>query len=122
MVEVTAKLKDGDPVTVEYALAEDLEGLVAQFEVEGEEGKGEEVVYNNARANIIVGLQSYIRGRLRPDENGKVASQKEIQKAVDEWRPGSRQPAKSKVEKAADLYEQMSEEERKALIAKLQAG
>lgn len=101
--------KDADPVSYEYPMPENLDDLSEAF--------GEEVVYNNATANMVVGLQSFIRGLHNAEEP---KSAEEIAEAVANWKPGTRKPAMSKVEKATELFASLTDEEKAAALASLQ--
>ncbi len=110
MSKVSAKIgKDGTPTEVEYPL------LDANTTSELNSNFTEKVVVAHAKSSITVALQSLLRGLLKA---GK--SPADIKKAVSEWKPGMRTPGKSKLEKAEDLLGQMSPEDRKALLKKLQ--
>ena len=90
---------------------------------------GDEVVFNQLMAQIQVGRQSLVRNRinatLHPIEEGvkpgKIddAWKVKAQTDLDAWKPGTRAPAVSKIEKATKLLDTLSEEDKKALIAKL---
>ena len=111
MAKVSAKIgQDGTPVEVEYPLldATTTEGLNKAFT--------ESIVVAHARSSITVALQSAIRGLIKAGKKGA-----EIQKAVDEWKPGMRTPGKSKLEKASELLGTLTPEERKNLLKQLQS-
>ena len=115
MVEVTAKVnEDGDKTTVTYDLPDSLEDLVERF--------GEQVIVNQAKANITIGLQNFIRSTSRPDKDGNVKTDEEVQAAVTAWMPGTRAPAKSKTEKAKELFAALTPEQRAELLAELGGG
>lgn len=91
---------------------------------------GDEICFANLMANVQVGRQSLVRNRLdatlHPAEGekpGKIddAWRAKMQTDLDAWKPGNRAPAKSKVEKATTLFDTMTDEEKAAAIAKLQA-
>ncbi len=110
MSKVSAKIgKDGPPVEVDYPLldAETTSPLNANFT--------EKVVVAHAKSSITVALQSFLRGLIKAGKNAK-----EAQAATNEWKPGMRTPGKSKLEKAEDYLGKLSEDERKALLKKLQ--
>ena len=104
MATITAKNKEKVEISAEYDLPEDLAGLTKRFTAE--------IVAKQARSAIVVSLQGYIRSL---SNTGKSA--KEIQKLVDEWLPSSRQPGKSKSERAQELFDQLSDEEKAAFLA-----
>ena len=107
MTKVSAKMgkdKDAKSVTVEYDIPEDLKGLRERF--------GDKVVAAHVNASVTIALQSFLRGQLKADK-----SPADIQKAVNEWKPGVRAPGKSAVDKAKDALEKLSPEERSAVLA-----
>ena len=104
MAAITAKNKEKVEVSAEYDLPEDLIGLVKRFT--------EDVVAKQARSAIVVSFQTFIRGL---SNAGKSA--KEIQKAANDWLPSSRQPGKSKSERAQELFDQLSDEEKASFLA-----
>jgi hypothetical protein len=107
MATITAKDgKEGAAVAVEYEISEDLAGLEAAF--------GAEVIANRASASIIVALQGYMRSLQR---QGKTA--KEIQAAVNEWKPGIKARGKSPQEKLMDQFAGLDPDARKALLKEL---
>lgn len=106
MVKVSAKLgkdKDAKSSAVEWDLPEKLSQIVQKY--------GEDVVTAHVRSSFVISLQSYIRGLIKKGE-----SQANIQKAVNEWKPGVRVPGKSAVDKAADALNKLSPEERKQVL------
>jgi len=112
MSKVSAKIgKDGEVCEVEYPGLDvtTLADLVAEF--------GEDKVISHAKSSVTVALQSNIRAMLKA---GK--SQKEIEEAVSKWKPSTRTPGKSKLEKAQELFGTMSAEERKDLLKRMSAA
>lgn len=107
MATITVKNKEKQVVSADYDLPEDLNGLTKRFTAD--------VVAKQARSSMVVSLQGFIRGL---SNSGKSA--KEIQAAVNDWMPSSRQPGKSRAEKAQELFGQLSDEEKAAFLA--QAG
>lgn len=97
------------PVVVEYDFGDNVADAVGKF--------GDEVVASYLFAQLKIALQAYVRGLLK---QGK--SEAEIKTAVAQWKPGTRKPGKSKLEKAQDILKGMTDEERKALIAQLKGG
>lgn len=78
---------------------------------------GEEVVFSNYARQAKVSIQAYIRSQA---DQGK--SDAEIQEALDSYKLGVVQRSgKSKVAKASELFANMSDEDKKAFIASLQA-
>ncbi len=108
-MKVSAKTKDKQPVTIEYDLPEHLEGLRKHF--------GDEVVNAAAKGAIVISLQAYIR---RLIEKGK--NHAEIQAECKVWKPDTRTVVKQTAfEKATGAVTKLSPEERKQLLAQLQA-
>ena len=105
-IEVTAKIKDGKPVTVSYDFGDNLKEMVSKF--------GDEVVYSNAKANMRISLQDLVRAGIKGEKKPK-----EITKDVTEWIPGVKKKGKSKAEKLKDQVAELSPEEKKELLAKL---
>ena len=80
----------------------------------------EESVYANFLKGAKVALQSKIRTLLALD-GADAKSDDEILQAITEWKPGARSTrAASNTSKAEKIIDKMSDEERQALIAKLQ--
>ena len=105
--EVSAKLADGEPVKVQFDFGEP-GAMAAKF--------GGEVVESFAKSGIRVAVQDVIRGGIKA---GKKPA--EIQKLVDDYKPGVRKKGKSKAEKLQDSFKELTPEERKALLARLTA-
>jgi hypothetical protein len=124
--DVTAKIgTDGTPVTIKCNFAENLDELVDQFTVEGEEGSGEKLVYAHSRASMIVALQGKMRNLMDPEREGGPMTAAQIQAELVnpdgslKWRPGTRAPGKTAAEKIAELTAKMDPETRKKLLAQL---
>ena len=109
-MKVSAKTKNHpDPITVEFTLPETLADLAKKF--------GEDVVATAAKCSFIISLQAFLRRHLE-----KGTSLADVQKEVNAWRPDVRTISKQTAfEKAASTLDKLTPEERKALIAKLQA-
>ena len=119
MTDITASLgkKSGDSETCSYDFGEDLDAAVEIF--------GGEVVYANFKAQATIGLQSYMRNQMRlTDSEGKATPirGKALQKAVEDWVPGEKKPARSPVEKAKDQMSKLSPEQRAALFKEFKAA
>lgn len=96
-------------VTVEYNVPETLPELAKVF--------GDDVVASAARGAIIISLQAFIRRHIE-----KGTKSEEIQKEVNSWKPDVRTVVKqSAFEKATSALDKLSPDERKALLARLQA-
>jgi hypothetical protein len=113
-IPISAKLAGGEPVTVDFDMPDDLDEMVAEF-------GGKEVVYNQARQNIVVAIQGRMRNMLKPDRKGGPADEEEIQKMVDAFEIGTRKPAKSKAERVKETYAQLDPELKKQLLAEMRA-
>lgn len=114
--DVTFKVgkdKDAPEHKFTYKMPDDLDEAVKLW--------GAGVVWANAKAQIVIALQAKGRSMLTrmKDEKPDPASPADIQKAFDEYIPGDRAPAKTKTEKAKDLWAAMSPEERSAAMAEL---
>jgi len=108
--KVTTPGKIVGPMEVEYAIGSTLPELAKQF--------GEEVVANAAKGAIIIALQAFIRRHI---EKGSSAA--DVQKEVAAWKPDVRTVTKqSAFEKASGALDKLTPEERKTLLAKLQAA
>lgn len=106
-MKITAKLgKDGAPYEAEYNLGGSLKEMLSLF--------GEEVVYNKAKAAMIVDIQGVMRGAIKAKKPAA-----EISKLVSAWKPGVRKPSKSPVAKVQEHFAKLSPEERKALLKEL---
>jgi hypothetical protein len=106
---ITATKKGEDrKVTVNYTFPETLGALVEKF--------GEDQVLSAATGKFTIDLQAVIRRNWESDDAA-------IQSAVDAWQPGVRGPVTkaTPMEKATRAVAAMSDEDRAALIAKLQA-
>ena len=99
--------------------------LEGRFEVpesiaEASELWGEEVVLANAIQSVIIGYQSATRSKMRANKDGEVKSDETITEEMAAWKPQLRSAAKSKVEKAADMFKGLSDDDRAAAVAQLQ--
>ena len=119
-MKISAKTKNHEAVSAEANIPSTLEEKVALF--------GEDVVNGAAEDSLIITVQALMRRMMteKVDKDGKVtspeASPEEIQAAVANWRPDVRTMVRQTAfEKAASSVEKLSPEERKALLAKLQA-
>lgn len=105
-MDITAKTKEHAPVTVKKDIPTDLAGLTKAF--------GEDAVASAAHRSFVISAQAFVRSHIDDDP-------KELQKKLDEWKPGvsTRGPRKSAFDKALEAASSMSQEEKKALLAKL---
>ena len=117
-MEIKAKLKDSpDIILVNYNFPATLEDAVKKF--------GADVVFSKAMDSLVIDVQAIVRRHMKAptDKDGKVTgkgkTQAEIQAIVSAWIPGVGAIRRSPVEKIGTLIEQMSPEEKKALLAKL---
>ena len=110
---VSAKVgKDGVEHSVTIDFPETLDEMIEAY--------GEEVVFGQAKANIVVGLQGNIRSRVSSEKDPKTG--KALQESFADWKPGTRQPGVAKIEKMKDRISKMSPDEKAALLAELQGG
>lgn len=121
---VSAKLSDNDKViSIEYNFGASLAEMSELF--------GEEVVYNKAMDAMIIDAQAKLRRHLRASFEGKNAKgevikaiplPKDLQELFADWKPSAgRTERKSAAEKVQTLVGKLTDEERKALIARLKA-
>jgi len=106
---VTAKLKDSDPITVEYDFGADLKDASALF--------GVDVVFSNFISSAKIALQDVVRAGIKAKKDAKT-----IQKDVDAFKLGVKRRSKTKAEKLATEMGKLTPEERKVLLASLTAG
>ena len=115
--QVTATAKAGDQeleVTVDYDFGDNLQDAVERF--------GEDVVFNEFKANARVKLQSGMRGKaFVKDEDGNVspADPKVLQEWADSYKPGTGRTRKSTEDKILELTSKMTDEEFQAFLAKI---
>ncbi len=108
---ISAEIKSGEhagkSASVEYDFGSNAQEMIDKF--------GDAVVFSNAKANMIITLQSGIRRCLARGEDP--------QAWADSWKPGmARARGKSRVEKAGQaIAEVTSEEELKAIQAQIKA-
>lgn len=108
------------PVAVECNIPGSLADKVKLF--------GEDVVNASAEDSLIITVQALMRRLMEPtkSKDGKVTREAQtptqIQAAVAAWKPDVRSVVRqSAFEKASSSLDKLSPEERKALLAKLQA-
>ena len=106
-IETSASQEEGARmIKVEYEFGKNLAETTKLF--------SEELCYSKLIAMLKVDLQSSIRIWLK-----KGLKDAEIQAKVKEWKPGMRQPGKSKAEKLTSLFNQLSAEEKAAIKKQL---
>ena len=109
---ISAKLgKTGEEHSIKMPFPETLDEMVDVW--------GEEVVYGQAKANIIVGLQGNIRSRVGSEKDPKEGAA--LQESFADYKPGIRQPGVARVEKLKERISKMSPEQKAALLAELTA-
>lgn len=110
-MKVQAKTKEKPtPVTVEYPVPENLEGMRKAF--------GDDVTYAAAKGGVVISLQAFIRRLI-----DKGAAQAVIQQEVAKWKPDVRSVVKQTAfEKVTSNITKLTPEERKKLLAELQKG
>ena len=104
--EISASLTGHGSATVTVEFPETVEEAISVW--------GEEVVYSLLRQEAAKRLQSSIRVQLAQDKDPAA-----IQEALASWKPGVGRPKASKVEKALKLTSGMTDEELRALLAKI---
>lgn len=109
-ITATAKDDEGKEINAEatYDFGDNLKAATDKF--------GEEIVFARFRSAARVDLQALIRRNITGKEPilGKA-----LQEAVAKWTPGAAKPRKSKSEKAAEAFDELSDEEKKDLLAQL---
>lgn len=94
-------------ITVDYEFGANLEDLITKF--------GEETVFASATADLKVGLQAFVRTRLRKAEDEYMDDASIIAEAAN-WMPGARRVAADPMEKLKALLGKLSLEQRAALL------
>ena len=114
MSEVKAKVSGGDPYTVEYPLPNNIGEATKSY--------GEEVVFGRFKSAIIIDLQGFMRSHIKTGETNGDAREKitkDLQAAVNGWKPGVRAPGKSPAEKVKDEFAKLDPDAKKKLLALL---
>lgn len=109
-MKISAKTKlKPSPVTVEYAVPEDLNELVTLF--------GKAVVSAHAGGSIVISAQAFMRRLI-----AKGSTPQQIQDSIKTWKPDVRSSVKqSAFEKATAALNKLSPEERAAVLKEAQA-
>ena len=106
-MKIVAKLgKDGKEYNAEYLFGDSLDQMVNLF--------GKEIVYNKAKAAMIVDIQGTMRAAIKANKSAK-----DIADSVAKWKPGVRKPGKSPVAKVQEHFAKLSPEERRNLLREL---
>lgn len=106
-IEVSAKTKDTEPVTIGYDFGDDLAEMTEKF--------GAETVFSNARANMKVGLQAAMRRY--------ITEGKDVNSLVGMWAPGVQLERKvDPIASTKALFASWTDEEKAAFLAELQAS
>ena len=123
--------RDSEPIEFEVDLPEvdqdDPQAFIdwAVKTIANEEGDdpndGLVAVANAARANFVVSVQSFARGQYNKHSEGNL-TEDELRQNILDWKPAERRRGKSALEKATDMFESMSEDERAAFLSRLQAA
>jgi hypothetical protein len=119
MTKITTQIMGADKKTpvrtleVEYNFGANLADAVKRF--------GEGIVFEHFVDSATIALQAFCRGRMKL-EGEKHQTDAVITTAVKEWKPSQRKPADpaKRAETVKRLTGNMTEAERKALIAELQ--
>lgn len=108
MTTISAKTGENSAIEIDYDIPDTLEGMVEKF--------GEDAVVSAANANIVVGLQAFVRRHIDKGQD-------EVQKLASEWLPGVRQASvkKTPLEKATQAFNAMSAEERAEILRRFQS-
>jgi hypothetical protein len=94
-------------ITVEYEFGSNLEDATAKF--------GEETIFASAIADLKVGLQAFVRTRLRKAEDEYMDDATIIAEAAN-WTPGAKRAAADPMAKLTALLSKLSPEQRAALL------
>lgn len=117
-VNVTARLgneDDAPSATVTYDFGDNLDEAVEKF--------GADVVFARFKNAATVDLQALIRRHLDTAPDAKPKTAAEIQELATAWKPGVvTRKRKSTSEKFEELFGQLSEADRQAMLEKLLAS
>ncbi len=108
--------KDNDSATmaIDFTAPETLAEAVELY--------GEEVVFSNALANIVIGVQGVIRRHMKGNEKTPAKDQAEIQAIISAYKPGvSTRTVKDPTEKILAGFQSQSPDKQKDIIAQLKA-
>lgn len=121
-IKVSTKNDKGEKVetTLTYDMPETLAELVNKF--------GEAAVADGAKSSFVIGFQNTARRLLVPatDKSGKVIREAltgaALQAEVADWMPDTKSsgPRLSKLDRATQAVNAMTDDERRALLAKVQ--
>ena len=116
---IKVKTEGVEPVSIQYTFPDTLEEAV--------DFVGEDVVFAKFTSQIRIDFQNFVREQIKTKETKDGVelppkTPEEIQESANTWKPGVKPRGKTKVEKAEALFEQMSPEDRKALLAKIKGG
>lgn len=122
----TTDMPEETTISVEYDFGENLEEMTELFT--------KEVVYSQARQNMVIAAQSYIRGKVRsaqtanekegrdPNDIDWDALQEQVQEEINGWKPGIKQMnTKSKEEKAREALDKLPPEVRAEILRSMLA-
>src|ERR1035437_6829309 len=119
-MKISAKSGKLAPLTVDVNIPAALADKVKLY--------GEEVVNSAAQDSLVISVQALMRRHMvdKVDKAGKVVAKaktaSEIQAAITAWKPDVRSVVRqSAFEKASTSLDKLTPDERKALLAKLQA-
>lgn len=104
--EVSAKHGESDKVKINFDFGENLEDMAKKF--------GDEVAFSYARSAMTVAVQDVIRSGIKAEKTPA-----QIQREADNWKPGVKKRGKSKAEKLAESFAQLSDDDKKAMLARL---
>ena len=110
-MEIQARLKGGEPISVTYDMPETLDSLVERF--------GAEVIAGKALDSLVIDVQALVRRHLKGTDKVAAKGADEIQAIVSAWLPGVGVVRKSSVEKISTLIASMTAEQKADLLAQL---
>lgn len=115
VVAKASQAEDARDLSVNFDFGGNLDAMVELF--------GAETVFQNAFAQMKIGIQAYLRRLAQPDEDGNVKTDEEIQALANKWVPGKKLlQRKSKLDKATELLDALTDDQKAALLAKLTGG
>lgn len=107
--EVSAQVRTGDRAnqvfTVKMDIPDTIQEAISKY--------GEEIVFSQFMASLIIDAQARMRGEIKKDD----CTPEKVQAVMSEWTPKTRAPARPLSERIAELLRNMSEEERKEFLA-----
>ena len=105
-MQVSAKGSNGVALEVDFDFGSDLDAMAKIF--------GDTIVFEKAKASMVVALQGFIRDRLKAGDKTP-----EIRKKCDEWKPGLKKRGLSPAEKVSREIDKLPPDVKQALLKEL---